>query len=107
MASLFNHLEAEAVLLCAVFDLVNSMVNYEMLRISGSDPNCEVVFTSHAHRRLFNIILVDFLSPTDRKGPIRQRSYLDALISIMSNPHFDVNGSVQLLRSATRRFPTG
>ncbi len=102
--ALFNEIEKEVLFLFAVFEIVNSMVNHVMLRISGSDPDCEVVFASHEHRRLFNILLVDFLSPTDRKLRMLPESYLDALKGITDRPNFDVGGSVESLRSATRDF---
>ena len=50
--SLFNEIETEVVFLSAVFEIVNSMVNHVMLRISGSDPDCQVVFASDEHRQL-------------------------------------------------------
>lgn len=80
------------------------MVNFEMLAVSGSGSNCEVVFTTQAHKGLFNIILVDFLSKTAREGPTQQRSYLDALTAITTNPQFDVDGSVEELLQAVSQF---
>src|SRR2546430_17115508 len=86
----FNEIEQEAVFLSAVFEIANSMVNHVMLRISGSDPNCEVVFASDEHRRLFNILLVDFLSQTDKRLRILPQSYLEALKAITERPSFNV-----------------
>lgn len=100
----FNEIEQEVVFLSAVFEITNSMVNHVMLRISGSDPDCEVVFASDEHRRLFNILLVDFLSQTDKKLGILPQSYLEALKAITKKPSFNVDGSVESLRSATRDF---
>jgi hypothetical protein len=80
------------------------MVNHIMLRISGSDPDCQVLFASDEHRRLFNIFLVDFLSQTDRTLPILPQSYLEALKGITERPSFNVDGSVESVRSATRDF---
>jgi hypothetical protein len=101
---LFNEIETEAVFLSAVFEIVNSMVNYVMLRISGSDPDCEVVFASDEHRRLFNILLVDFLSKTDSRLQMLPQSYMGALKEITERPRFNVNESVDSLRQATREF---
>lgn len=101
---LFNEIETEAIFLSAVFEIVNSMVNHVMLRISGSDPNCEVVFESDEHRRLFNILLVDFLSRTDKRLGVLPRSYMDSLTEITERPSFNVDGSVDWLRKATREF---
>jgi hypothetical protein len=103
-APLFNQIETEAVFLSAVFEAINSMVNHVMMRISGSDPDCEVVFKSDEHRQLFNILLVDFLSETDKRLRILPESYIAALKRITENPSFDVDGSVQYLRTATNDF---
>ena len=100
----FNEIEREAVFLSAVFEIANSMVNHVMLRVSGSDPDCEVVFASDEHRRLFNILLVDFLSQTDKTLRILPQSYLEALKAITEKPSFNVDGSVESLRAATREF---
>ncbi len=100
----FNEIEKEVVFLFAVFEIVNSMVNHVMLRISGSDPDCEVVFASDEHRRLFNILLVDFLSRTDEKLGVLPQSYLDALHGIIEKPNFDTDGSVKAMHSATQGF---
>ena len=62
------------------------------------------MFKSITHQRFFNVILADFLSITDKRGPVQQTSYLAALRSISNNPQFDVNGSVTLLRQATNEF---
>jgi hypothetical protein len=53
---------------------------------------------------LFNILLVDFLSQTDKRLRILPQSYLEALKAITERPSFNVDGSVELLRSATRDF---
>jgi hypothetical protein len=101
---LLNNVETEAVFLSAVFEIVNSMVNHVMMRISGSDPDCEVVFASDEHRQLFNILLVDFLSETDKRLRILPQSYIAALKRITQNPSFNVDDSVQYLRRATNDF---
>lgn len=101
---LFNGIETEAVFLSAIFEIVNSMVNHVMLRISGSDPDSEVVFASDEHRRLFNILLVDFLSKADNRLRMLPQSYMDALNEITERPSFNVDGSVDQLRTTVREF---
>ena len=101
---LFNEIETESVFLLAVFEIVNSMVNHVMMRISGSDPDSEVVFVSDEHRQLFNILLVDFLSKTDKKLGVLPQSYMDALKAITERPNFNVVGSVQRLEKSTQEF---
>lgn len=96
--------EEEVVLLKAVWDLVDSMVNFEMLRLLGSDPDSTIMFETSTHQRFFNIVLVDFLSLTERRAFIKQTSYLGALRNISASPNFDVNNSVASLSKATHDF---
>src|SRR4029453_6173224 len=80
MESDLTAIEEEAIVLRAVYDMINDMVNYVMLSLSGSDPDSQVTFKSEVHLRLFNIMLVDFLSTTARKGPIRPTFYMSELV---------------------------
>lgn len=97
-------IEEEVILLLAVKELIDSMVNFELLEILGSDPESEIKFHSATHQKFFNIVLVDFLSQTDPKSPVKQTSYLSALQSISDTPKFDGNGSVTSLKKTTVDF---
>src|SRR5947209_14419859 len=99
-----NDVEEEVILLKAVWELIDSMVNFEMLQLLGQDPDSSILFETMTHQRFFNIVLVDFLSRTDKKAFIKQTSYLGALKKISKSPHFDVNGSVASLSKATHEF---
>src|SRR6266702_196094 len=55
-------IEREVIMLNAVYALIDDMVNFVMISISGTDPDSQVKFESQTHLRLFNIMLVDFLS---------------------------------------------
>lgn len=99
-----SDIEEEVVLLRAIKELIDSMVNYEVLLLSGNDPDSEIMFESITHQRYFNIVLVDFLSRTDRKAPLKQKSCLAGLRSIVTNPSFNVDDSSGLLREATQEF---
>lgn len=99
-----NDVEEEVILLKAVWELIDSMVNFEMLKLYGDDPNSSVRFETMTHQRFFNIVLVDFLSVTDKRAFIKQTSYLGALKKISASPNFDVNNSVALLSKATHEF---
>jgi hypothetical protein len=103
-AMTLSDIEEEVILLKAVKELIDSMVNFEVLDLYGNDPDSNILFKSITHQRFFNIILVDFLSRTDKKAFIEQTSYLGALKKISKNPNFDVNGSVTLLSKATHEF---
>jgi hypothetical protein len=104
MAIKFSGIDQEVIILKAVIELINSMVNFEILSVEGDDPDSNVAFKSSTHQRFFNIILVDFLSCTDKKGPIKPTSYLGGLREIVNNPYFDENNSVHNLKVATQEF---
>lgn len=97
-------IEHEAIILKAVKELIDEMVCFELMSLEGSDPDSNIVFKSITHQRFFNVVLVDFLSLTDKKGPVEQTSYLSGLKSISADPKFDVNGSVAALKQATSEF---
>lgn len=99
-----QRIEQEVIILKAVKELIDEMVNFELLSLQGNDPDSNIMFKSITHQRFFNTILVDFLSLTDKRGPVQQTSYLAGLRAISSNPQFDVDGSIALLRQATNEF---
>lgn len=104
MAIKSSGIEQEVIILKAAKELIDSMVNFELMSLEGNDPDSEIAFESITHQRFFNIILVDFLSCTDKKGPIKQTSYLGGLKEIVDNPCFDENNSVHNLKIAAKEF---
>jgi hypothetical protein len=99
-----KNIEQEIIILIAVKEFIDSMVNSELMSIVGDDPDSNISFKSTTHQMFFNIILVDFLSCTDKKGPIKQTSYLGGLRSISGNPFFNENGSIENLKTAILEF---
>ena len=99
-----TRIEEEVILLKAVKELIDSMVNFEVLAIQGFDPDCTIVFKTMTHQKFFNIVLVDFLSRTDKRASVSQTSFLGALKSICTTPRFDVRHSVALLVESTHAF---
>jgi hypothetical protein len=97
-------IEEEVAFLKAILDAINSMVNFEVLLLHGSDPDSSMLFATRTHQQFFNIALVDFLSCTDKKAPVRQTSYLGALRQIADSPAFSVNDSIAALRTCTSDF---
>jgi hypothetical protein len=98
-------IEREVLFLQASIESIGSMVNYELLGLSEGSAGAQAVFKSSLHQRLFNIFIVDFLSPsaqeiTGKKG----FSSLDGLVEICRTPCFDVNNSCSQLRTAVRIF---
>ena len=100
----YSEIEKEIIFLKAVQELIDEMVNYELLDLIGQDPHSEIRFKSSTHQRFFNIILVDFLSLSDKKVIGEQQSYLGAIKKICANPHFNVDESVNTLSAAAQEF---
>jgi len=63
----FNTIEREVIFLKAVKELIDEMVNFEIGEVIGSDPHSQFQFRTMTHQKYFNIILVDFLSCSDKK----------------------------------------
>lgn len=99
-----NNTEQEVVLLQAVNELVDEMVNFEVLDLVGEDPDRQIVFHSSTHQKFFNILLADFLSYTDKKAFLKEGSFLGTLRGVCTRPAFDVSNSVASLRTATSDF---
>ena len=98
-------IEQEVIVLKAVIELINSMVNFERMDLLGNDPDSKVAFKSPTHQKFFNIILVDFLSsPLQTGSNIKQPTYLEDLTKIVNNPYFNENDSVHNLKVATQEF---
>lgn len=95
----FNDVEKEAIFLKVIYDLVNDMVNYEIIKLLGNDPNSEIRFKSMTHQKYFNIMLLDFLSDTNFFGG--KLSYRQALQEICQSPKFNSNNSISSLTLAT------
>jgi hypothetical protein len=96
-----SRVEEEVVFLKAVNDIIDGMVNYEMLALHQNAHTGSVLFQTGTHQRLFNILLVDFLSRSDKRAPVEQTSFLGALRLIITDPQFDVEDSVAALRKST------
>jgi hypothetical protein len=93
--------EEEVIFLKAANDIIDGMVNYEMLALHGSTSVSSILFQTSTHQRLFNILLVDFLSLSDKRAPVQRSSFLGALSRITQDPQFDTSGSVAELKAAT------
>ena len=104
MATSYSKTEEEVIFLRTITDLIDSMVNFEVFQIVGTSPAANILFHTATHQKLFNILLVDLLSTSDRRLVGRQVSYLDALREICNQPIFDVTGSIANLRSAVASF---
>jgi len=100
----FNNTEKEIIFLKAIIELIDSMVNCEMLDLLGQNPDVSIGFKSTIHQKLFNIILLDFLSCSDKRVLGEQLSYLGALRSICDSPNLNKNNSISNLTNSTNEF---
>ena len=97
-------IEREVILLRSVYDHISEMVNPSLLDVLGEDPNSEVKFKDIPHHRLFFILLVDFLSTTDKDGPIKKTPFLQGLSDVCDTPQFSVDGSENELKDIVNHF---
>ncbi|NOR31730.1 MAG: hypothetical protein GQ539_11620 [Sulfitobacter sp.] len=102
--STYSEIEQETIVLLAVCQMIDDMVNHAMFIGSESLTDGNILFHSHIHQQLFNVHLVDFLSfpqldrslkerpfnlpPTDTNSKPSDRSYLYYLKTICKNPCF-------------------
>lgn len=98
-----SDIEKEISILLSVRQAIQSMVNRGLLSISDDHENMTIRPNDYTHAKLFGILLVDFISPTN---PIfgTHQSYLDALELICNNPHFNNTNSIQFLKEAVSEF---
>lgn len=117
-AGAFNELEREVIILYAVWDMIDNMVNFEMFESLESTQNTNLMFCTSSHTRLFNVLFADFLSSPqkDRKrgtlpfglprapkeGPMSQQSYLYYLSALCENPRLDKR--TETLAGTVRKF---
>jgi len=99
-----NQIEKEVIFLRAIKELIDEMVNWEVVKLVGKDPHSNISFNSMTHQRFFNILLVDFLSCSDKKVLGVQLSYLAALREICDSPNFNIDDSINSLAQATQEF---
>lgn len=95
--------ESEVVILLAVYDLIDSIANRDLITLLEGDET-ELVFKDSVRARYFNLALVDLLSQTDKDGPLPPRTYLQALHDVCDDPRFDVENSVSALRRTVSEF---
>lgn len=102
-AHIYTDLEREVIVLKAVTDLIDDMVNYEMFVKFTCTSDMNLKFNTMTHQRLFNVLLVDMLSrpkqdhfgfpafPADASGSAETFLYYLRLIS--QNPLLNTIGT--------------
>ena len=109
MSNLNQH-EHEVIILNAVCSLIDEMNNRAMFKLYDSS----IIFHTAAHTKLFNILLVDFLSKIhgskllsnlekpDNISNVRNNSYLYYLLNICASP--SLGGDISEFESACNIF---
>ncbi len=96
--------ERETVLLASIVAIIADLVNRGLFAVHPYGTGSQIQFKTSSDQRIFSILLVDFLSGTDGRGPVPKVTFLGALDEITRTPQFDVNGSGAVLRVATDAF---
>lgn len=81
-----NPVVQESMALLAMLLQIDDMVNYAIFEPFEKRFDTNLMFRNHASRRLFNILLVDFLSLPSQKGPLRL-STLEGASAGVTCPH--------------------
>lgn len=115
----FTPVEKEAIILNAVWEMIDGMVNYAMFVKYDEITNTNLLFQTSAHMRLFNILLGDFLSLPQKRGvnplpfglpdPPRDTrpsdlTFLFYLRQVCESPQ--LGGDVDMLRKPVEAFAT-
>ena len=99
-----NLIENEVIILRNAFDHIGDLVNHSLIELHGKKEHQYVIFHDMNQRRLFFILLVDFLSKTDSRGPIEQVSFLQGLRKVAERPQFSYQNSESDLKLALDIF---
>lgn len=100
----FTAIEQEIIHLKASTASIGSMVNHNILELSEGKDGAQAIFPTPIHQRLFNILLVDFLSKSSGELTGEKISSLDALVKVCEEPSFNQRNSVKSLKRAVTSF---
>ena len=101
---MLSPIESEAVLLKAALDLIGEAANATVFRVTGTDPDSQIQFDSSLHQQFFNIVLVDFLSETDRDAPLKSKNFLAGLADVAAKPLLSTPSSAAALALGVKDF---
>lgn len=65
---IFTGIEHEVIILYAVWDMIDEMVNFNMFEKFAGREDTSLMFSTSTHTHLFNVLLADFLS-SPQKNP--------------------------------------
>jgi hypothetical protein len=90
----FSPMETEVLVLQAMVESINAVVNHEVLAFGQPyDGETQVGFQSISSRALFNVLLADMLEQCDPKLLGASGSLIDHLQRVAHNPQFETSDS--------------
>lgn len=100
----FNKQESEIIYLKAAIDLLDSMLTVKLFELRGKDPDSQIYFHEEIHQKYFFIILIDFLSKSNKIFNGEELTCLELIKKISETPNFDINKSISELKFAINFF---
>lgn len=95
----FSSAELEVLCLRAATSSLDEVLNKALFDVTGPAAEAELSFHSSTHQRLFNIHLVDMISPMDANLTALSGSALHGLHLVCTVPQFNHTATVEFLRS--------
>jgi len=101
--AIMNEIEKEVILLKAVQEIIDEIINFGMFFLHGKGKDYNIEFKSTVHQKYFYIMVVDFLSRLEPKKidclkDLKFNNYLEGLIFVCENPQFNINNSIEYLK---------
>lgn len=100
----FSEFEQELIGLMAVIESIDSMINYSIFELRGSDQDRQIYFHTSVHQMFFNIILIDFLSGVNEVLTGYKVSCLGVLKEICKIPKLNIDNSIDPLASSVNEL---
>jgi hypothetical protein len=97
-------MEQEILFLYASIESIGSMVNYDLLDLSGGNVEAQAIFKTSIHQKIFNILLVDFLSKSSHEVTGKNVSLLEGLVQVCKTPLLENKALCGHLRMAVSAF---
>jgi hypothetical protein len=98
----YSQAEQESIILKAAWELISDMVNYEIFESLAKTSETSLLPKTVSHRRLFNILLLDFLSTPNAASfglteppsgsPLSDKTYLYYLRRVANKPQLNRDG---------------
>jgi len=102
-------MEKEVILLKAVQEIIDEIINYKIFSLNGKGKDYSIEFESTINQKYFYIMVVDFLSkPKEREKKkeiyclkdfrFNSDNYLYELNCVCENPQFNIDNSIEYLK---------